>query len=301
MPLVAERWSPADVPAPARADAFRAAVSATHLPWSLRPGEPAPGPVELTRYRVGDLDLVDCRCGPCEGFRGRAELAATEGDRVGVLLVREGSELVQLGERRVVVPAGAALVWRADRPVRFRVPGRLHKWTLLVPASRLPEDVPDGLLDPAAAGLLAGLVGTALGAAGTLDARLGGPLADALVDLLVGAVTPPPPDDAAWGRVVAHVAAHLRDPELTPASIAAAAYVSERSLYALCAARGTTPAGYVRRLRLEGARRELARRGTAGTVAAVAHAWGFGDTATFGRGFRAAFGCTPDQVRRGQG
>lgn len=297
MPLVAERWTPPELPRSERDDAFREAVGETHLPWSLESGPAVPGPVELTRYRVGDLALVDCRCGPCAGSRGRAQLAATDADLVGVLFVREGLELVEVGGSRVVVRPGAALLWRADQPVRFRVPGRLHKWTLLVPSSRLPA-APGGLLDGTAAGLLAALVGTTLSSAGALDGRLGQPVADALIDLLAATLTPVD-DDPAWSRVAGYVAAHLREPWLSPASIAAGAYVSVRSLYGLCAARGTTPAGYVRRLRLEGARRDLTRRGTAVTVAAVAHGWGFGDAATFGRGFRAAFGCTPDDVRRG--
>ncbi|MGY1669410.1 helix-turn-helix domain-containing protein [Geodermatophilus sp. SYSU D00710] len=297
MTLTAERWTLADLPRGERDDAFRQAVDATHLPWSLRSGPGAPGPVELTRYRVGDLALVDCRCGPCTGSRGRAQLAASDADLVGVLFVREGLEFVEVGGAQVVVRPGSALLWRADQPVRFRVPGRLHKWTLMVPSSRLPA-APGGLLDPTAAGLLTSLVGATLAGAGGLDGRLGQPVAEALVDLLAGALTPVD-DDPAWARVTAHVAAHLREPSLSPATIAAGAYVSVRALYGLCAARGTTPAGYVRRLRLEGARRELARRGTAVTVAAVAHGWGFGDPATFGRGFRSAFGCTPDDVRRG--
>jgi AraC-like DNA-binding protein len=215
-----------------------------------------------------------------------------------VLFVREGLELVEVGGERVVAGPGAALLWRADEAVRFRVPGRLHKWTLLVPSSRLPS-VPGGLLDPVSAGLLTALLGTALGSAAAMDGRLGRPLADAVVDLLAGALTTPP-EDPAWARVTAYVDAHLRDPALTPAAVAAGAYLSVRSLYALFAARGLTPAGDVRRRRLEAAHRELARRGTAVTVAGVAHAWGFRDQATFGRGFRAAFGRTPDEVRRGQ-
>ncbi|MGY1653327.1 helix-turn-helix domain-containing protein [Geodermatophilus sp. SYSU D01119] len=298
MTLTVERWPPPDLPLSARDEAFREAVSATHLPWSLESGPEVPGPTELTRYRIGDVALVDCRCGPCAGSRGRAQLAATDDDLVGVLLVRDGVEVVETGGAEAVVRPGAALVWRADQPVRFRVPGRLHKWTLLVPASRLPP-APAGLLDGPAVRLVSALVGTTLSGAGALDPRLGQPVADALVDLLAGALAPAD-DDPAWARVTAFVAAHLRDPALTPAAVAAGSYVSVRALYGLCAARGTTPAAHVRRLRLEGARRELARRGTAVTVAGVAHGWGFGDVVTFGRGFRAAFGCTPDDVRRGR-
>jgi AraC family transcriptional regulator, positive regulator of tynA and feaB len=106
MTLLAERWSPADVAPADRDDAFREVVSATHLPWSLTAGEPLPGPVDITRYRVGDLTLVDCRCGPCAGSRGRSQLAATDDDVVGVLFVREGLELVEVGGTRVVVRPG---------------------------------------------------------------------------------------------------------------------------------------------------------------------------------------------------
>jgi AraC-like DNA-binding protein len=159
------------------------------------------------------------------------------------------------------------------------------------------------LLDPAAVGLLTALLGTTMRSAGTLDARLGRTVADAAVDLLGAAVrgTDPagPVDAATWLRVVAFVDSHLRDPGLTPEAMAAAGYVSLRSLYAVFAARGETPARYVRRRRLDAARRELRQRGTAVTVADVAAGWGFRDQATFGRGFRAAFGRTPDDVRRG--
>src|SRR5688572_5303867 len=79
MTLLAEHWRPALEAPGDQVDAFRDAVSATHLPWSLAPPEPAPFRPDdgLDRYRFGDLTLVDCRCGPCGGHRGRAQLAAT--------------------------------------------------------------------------------------------------------------------------------------------------------------------------------------------------------------------------------
>ncbi|WP_409331900.1 helix-turn-helix domain-containing protein [Trujillonella humicola] len=304
MALTAERWSTAALPEPDRVDALREIVSATHLPWALTPAGDDGGPpvgAELTRYRLGDVSLVDCRCGPCAGRRGRPQLAATDDDVVGVLFVRSGREEVELAGRRLVVPAGSALVWHADEAVRFRVPGPLHKQTLLVPRTRLPLPGDRRLLGPAAAGLVTGVLSAAVAGAGRLDGRLGATVADAAIDLLAAALAGDdgPADDATWRRVTAHVDAHLGDPGLTPEALAAAVWVSVRSLYGVFAARGLTPAGYVRRRRLEAARRELQRRGTAVTVAEVAHRWGFREQATFSRGFRAAFGSTPDQVRRG--
>ncbi|MGY2075057.1 helix-turn-helix domain-containing protein [Blastococcus sp. SYSU DS0828] len=305
MALAAERWRPESLPEADRLDALLDLISATHLPWSVTPEDDAPaGTDALVRYRIGDLALVDCRCGPCSGHRGRSQMAATDEDAVGVLFVRAGEEHVEVGGERSVLRPGSALVWRSDEPVRFRVPGRLHKWTLLVPRSRFAADVEGGrVLEPAAADLLAGLLGSTLRTAGALDPRLAVPVADAAVGLLAealpGRVTAEPPPDAAWLRITAYVRANLRDPDLTPERMAGAGYVSLRALYVLFAERGETPARYVRRRRLEAARRELQRRGTGVSVAEVAHGWGFRDSATFSRGFRAAYGLTPDDVRRG--
>lgn len=304
MALQAVSWSPAEVPTADRVDAWREAISATHLPWALRPGEPdGPAPVEgLVDYRVGDLALVDCRCGPCAGHRGRREHARTDADAVGVLFVREGEELIEVGDERLVVRPGSALVWRSSESVRFVVPGPLHKWTLLLPASRVPALARPGvrLLEAGGVRLLTALLGTTLDAAGTLDGALGTPVADAVVDLLAGAAPSggAPGDAATWLRVSTYVRQHLRDPDLTPARMAAAGLVSLRSLYGLFATREDTPSRYVRRLRLAAARRELERSGTGVTVAEVAHGWGFRDQATFGRAFRSEYGRTPDDVRR---
>ncbi|SFE54697.1 helix-turn-helix domain-containing protein [Blastococcus tunisiensis] len=305
MGLQAVSWNPAAVPAADRVDAWREAISASHLPWALQPGESGgPAPAEsLTDYRLGDLTLVDCRCGPCAGHRGRAEHARTDSDSVGVLFVRAGEELVEVDDERLVVRPGSALVWRSSESVRFVVPGPLHKWTLLLPAARVPALARPGarLLGGGGVRLLTALLGTTLESAGSLEGGLDAPVADAAVDLLTAALQREavPGDASTWARVTAYVRTHLRDPELSPAAMAAAGFVSLRSLYAVFAARDETPSRYVRRLRLTAARRELERAGTRVTVAEVAHGCGFRDQATFGRAFRAEYGCTPDEVRRG--
>lgn len=306
MALQAVSWSPTDVPADDRVDAWREAISASHLPWALQPGEPAgPTPAEsLTDYRVGDLTLVDCRCGPCAGHRGAAEQAQTDTDAVGVLFVRAGEELIEVGDERLLVQPGSALLWRSSEALRFVVPGALHKWTLLLPASRVPALARPGArrISGGAVQLLTALLGTTMLSASTLDRALGMPVADAAVDLLTGALeedrAPGDPTAASWARVSAYVRRHLRDPDLSPARMAAAGFVSLRSLYALFAARDDTPTRYVRRLRLTAARRELERAGMRVSVAEVAHGCGFRDQATFGRAFRAEYGRTPDEVRR---
>lgn len=85
------------------------------------------------------------------------------------------------------------------------------------------------------------------------------------------------------------------NPALTPAWLASAARLSERTLYRrLREMTGLTPAGFVRELRLQRAR-QLLRAGEPATVTAVAHAVGFVNAAHFGRAYARRFGYPPGQ------
>lgn len=103
---------------------------------------------------------------------------------------------------------------------------------------------------------------------------------------------------AASLRVRAFIQHHLGDPRLTPGQVAAAHHMSLRSLQRLFADLGTTPAAYIRRQRLEGARRDLvAPAFVARPIHVVAAHWGFSHPAHFTRAFRAAYGVTPREYR----
>ncbi|NKX50542.1 helix-turn-helix domain-containing protein, partial [Arthrobacter deserti] len=94
--------------------------------------------------------------------------------------------------------------------------------------------------------------------------------------------------------------AHLGNPDLSPADIAAAHYVSTRHLHNIFAASGTTVAGWTRTRRLEPCRRDLRDPILADrSVGAIAARWGFVDAAHFSRVFRSAFGEPPSTYRRG--
>jgi AraC-like DNA-binding protein len=97
-----------------------------------------------------------------------------------------------------------------------------------------------------------------------------------------------------------YIDANLADPLLSPASIAAAHFISTRHLHNVFHESGTTVASWIRTQRLEGARRELRDPLLAGMpVGAVAGRWGFLDAAHFSRSFRDAFGESPSDWRRG--
>ncbi|MFI8166162.1 helix-turn-helix domain-containing protein [Streptomyces sp. NPDC085931] len=97
-------------------------------------------------------------------------------------------------------------------------------------------------------------------------------------------------------RIRAYIDRRLREPDLSPGSIARAHHISVRYLHKLFRNDGTTVGRWVRQRRLDSCRRELSGSRSGGiTVAAVAHRWGFSSPAHFSRTFREAYGMTPSQ------
>jgi transcriptional regulator GlxA family with amidase domain len=98
--------------------------------------------------------------------------------------------------------------------------------------------------------------------------------------------------------VVRYVRAHLDDPALGRAGIAAAHRMSTRTLDRLFADRPQSVSGLIRHERLEAVRRDLqdpALRHR--SVAALAAPWGFFDAAHFSRVFRQHYGYPPSHRR----
>lgn len=95
------------------------------------------------------------------------------------------------------------------------------------------------------------------------------------------------------------IAAHMAHTELTPERLANALCVSRRSLYALLARHGTTPARLIAETRLQHAREALSRGGpNMESVTEIALAHGFSDGARFSHAFKNRFGEPPSSWRR---
>jgi AraC-like DNA-binding protein len=99
-------------------------------------------------------------------------------------------------------------------------------------------------------------------------------------------------------RIRGFIEVNLRDPELNPASVAAAHFISYRYLHLLFREENETPANWIRSRRLEQIRRELRDPAHAHrSISSVASGWGFHDAAHFSRIFRATFDSTPSGYR----
>src|SRR5262249_36121849 len=102
-------------------------------------------------------------------------------------------------------------------------------------------------------------------------------------------------------RIRAYIEANLKDPELSPGSIARANFVSTRYLHKLFENQGTTVCRCIGELRLDRCRRDLDDPQLCREpVIDIAARWGFRSASHFSRRFRATYGCTPREFRKRQ-
>ncbi|MCF2535990.1 helix-turn-helix domain-containing protein [Streptomyces sp. FB2] len=95
-------------------------------------------------------------------------------------------------------------------------------------------------------------------------------------------------------RITHYIRAHLADPDLSAARIAAAHDISVRHLYAVLSRSGISLGDWIRTRRLAECRRELAGpNGRLRTIAATGRRWGFVDATHFSKVFKQAYGISP--------
>ncbi|MEV6133285.1 AraC family transcriptional regulator [Streptomyces violaceusniger] len=99
-------------------------------------------------------------------------------------------------------------------------------------------------------------------------------------------------------RLQSFIQRNLSDPELSPATIAAAHHISVGYLHRLFRARDTTVSAWIRQQRLDRVRRDLTDPGLYTVpIHELAARWGFAHPAVFSRAFRAAYGMPPSDYR----
>src|SRR5262249_22921051 len=99
------------------------------------------------------------------------------------------------------------------------------------------------------------------------------------------------------GRVERFVKQNIGNPSLTLEMIAAACNISVRYLHTLFQNSGTSVAQWIKDVRLEACRAQLAEANRKESIAEIAYRWGFNDQAQFSRHFKARYGITPRDMR----
>lgn len=258
-----------------------------------------------------DVALTRVASGASEVYRSDRVIAQHPRDDLLISLHRSGTGSVTQHGRQARLRAGSAALYDASAPYTLTFPGRMSEVVLQLPRRCIPatgpafaeltaRPLPDG-------GPLRAL--TALAASANPSVAPDHPLEDAAIAdavvSLVGAIvsaetayTAPRLDTELLRAALRHfIADHLADPRLSPEFVAHAHHVSLRLVQKLFAQVGDSPAAYIRRRRLESARRLL----LSGTpVHQAAHLTGFGDIDTFSRAFKREFGSPPSAFRSGR-
>jgi AraC-like DNA-binding protein len=267
--------------------------------------------VDLTS--LGSIQVCTVRAMPTVVRRTRRQASADSEPSLFVTLqVKESSVMVQHGREAVLRPGDMA-VYATTTPYTLAFGGGVHAHFLRFPLHELGlrDEVIDFVSarplvreDPIA-GLawqfLAGLASTTLS---TANASL---LANPAGELLRTALTTAMPDsplhrenlnETAALRIENFIRTHLGDPDLSAATIAAAHHISVRQLYVILTKAGIQLGEFIRILRLEQCRNDLASAHLSHLpIAAVARHRGFTNASHFSREFRDNFGLSPREWR----
>lgn len=306
-------WSTRDIQKSARYDAWHHALNANYGSWhSTRlSGEDFRADVE--RLRNGSLTLIKCTCDPCSAARPEKVARAERESFAAFQLVVAGRERVELDGDACELQQGDLFVWDSTREMHFEVTEKLTKVSLMMPLDQLRRWLPDDwrgacgkLPRNSASYLMLRSYINAMAEPGFADTEFcGTSLLNAGVAMLAGGAREPVEQpsriaEAQLRDIRAFIRENLADPELSLAAIAAQHGISLRYLHWLFAQTHTTASVYILTTRLDACRNDLLNPAMARkAVSEIAFQWGFNNAAHFSRSYRARYGESPTETRRG--
>jgi AraC-like DNA-binding protein len=304
-----ETVAPAD-----RFEFWADAASAVLHPLGLRHLAATPFRGRMRRWELGPLELFRIEGDASAIARTHATIARHDPEQLQVALLRRGHFLVTQAGRAARIEGGDLASYETAHPYAVAADRAFDLLLFSAPRSVFGPRADAMCRRTAIARHGRGGLGAVAApfllhiAAGLADGTVAadnGDLADATLDVIRAlhgdgdAIRAPAPSDDLLARVKAYMDTRLGDADLSPATIAAAHFISVRLLHRLFAREGTTVGRWLRDRRLERCRRDLADPALASLSAAeIAAAWGMRSPAHFSRLFRAAYGCSPSQVRR---
>lgn len=293
---------------------FRAAVNDSFVPLQVTSSHPDRFRGVIRGAGIDEVHVTVVRA--TDHVVERTPELIARGDRpyFKVSLMLAGTGLLIQDSREAVLTPGDLAVYDTSRPYSLVFDEDFRTMVVMFPRHliTLPPDMVSQLTAVRISGHdgLGGVVAPYLSQLATnldqLAGSTGARLAHSALDLVTTVLTHELGLDAASGgphralmqRIRAHIDASLASADLSPASIAAAHYISTRHLHGLFQEQGTTVSTWIRTRRLEQCRRDLIDPVFADRpVAAIAARWGFVDAAHFSRAFKAAFDVAPSEFR----
>ncbi|UYB39125.1 helix-turn-helix domain-containing protein [Streptomyces sp. Je 1-4] len=304
-----------DVPTPDRFDVWRQHLAKTICPMETSSEHSGDFHGELRSLQLGPVSVVPTKVQPVTGLRTAKLIRQSDPECYTLALLLRGTLGIRHGGHEAAHGAQQMYVVDTSRPWET-VAGAVTSVGMGIPKKLLP--FPSNSVDRFLARSLPGREG------------IGGLLAQFLMRMATDTTPYRPADTTRLGTVAldlltatlahhleaddqvppeshrraltlsiqAFIHRHLADPDLRPPTIAAAHHISTSYLHRLFQHEETTVAAWIRRQRLERARRELADPTWRTTpIHAIAARCGFPHAADFTRTFRTAYGMPPKDYR----
>ncbi|WP_406071028.1 helix-turn-helix domain-containing protein [Micromonospora sp. NBC_01638] len=318
------RFSTDDLPTADRWSSWNEFSTDTYYSTRMRTHDPENFQGSMRMLDLGPIKVSTLNYNPLEVFRTPKLIRQSDPGVHQLVLPLRGQIGVSQAGRESSVDSRALILYDPSRP--------FHSWTattrgpdvscmvVLIPKKliALRAQVLEPLNAtplPARRGLTAllrrhliGLQSNAVSWTAADAARLGTITLDLIAatyahELEATSVLPPETHrQALQTRIHDFIQQRLRDPGLTPGTIAAAHAVSTRHLHTIFQQQGLTVAAFIRQQRLERCRHDLADpRHRHRPIHAIAHQWGFTSAAHFTRLFHATYGRTPGDHRHAAG
>jgi len=288
----------------------------TFTPVVSDPADPPTFSARLTRTQIGGLRISEVRSEPATIRHTLSQVARSQAASYFLVVQLEGSSCNRQNEREARLLPGDFTLCSSTLPYEMNLPTAARRLVLGIADNALRRhlacaDTVLGVRMPGNRGM-SGLLSDFIRNLWTANLDTWGPavtsrLSYTVLDLIAAAysVTPQARQErstlvaAHRTRIMGYIEAHLRDPHLSPTTVAQACKITARYLHHLFTAESETVTQYIQRRRLEECARALiAAPVRARLVTEIAFDYGFNSLTHFGRVFRNQFGLTPSEYRR---
>jgi AraC-like DNA-binding protein len=311
-----ELFSTRGLPEVGRAAAWGEIYASRMSQCEFTPGDKGRFDAELRIGQLGPVKLARLTVDKCSVERKRSHIVRNSPRLFNFLLQAEGQSTFYHCGKESHLEAGDFVLCDTGLPHYFMTDG--HSVTVMV---RVPGEIVRSYL-PTPEQFCGQHLGRATGLTGAVAAmvrELSGGIDDVLepgcddrvaryllemisMSYTMGVASAEDASALAWQRrkdVIQYIEDHLRDPELSPASIAAGLRLSPRYLRTVFAPGGEKMNAYILRRRLEECARQMCTPAWhAHTLTEIAFSWGFNSAAHFTRTFHDKYGVAPREYRR---
>ena len=270
---------------------------------------------DIAAVEFGDLRFARFEATRHEIVRTRRHVDRAASEHMLVSLQQSGRSLLSQFDRSCELHAGEVGIIDAARPFHISFPGDVRRAIAVLPRplvlARAPWLARNEPIRIGADFAFLDLLRDYLLRLSAADSRIGESeaalLTDNLCNLLALATGRPTHRHRSWTReleadaLLSFMRRNLADPALTPDRAATHLGVSVRTIHNRFEDVGQSFGRWLLDARLEACHRTLSSAGARHlAISAIAFGWGFNDLSHFNKAFRARFGMTPGQVRRGQ-